>query len=207
MWARDRAWGDAANASGYEDFIIKLIKTGSDLHVIRHRSTVLLRVIRVSLVLPQSVLRAKMSDWLHLLVRAGIDFFEFGQIENHLRDHNNVTWNMTTAMQPGHVCRNYSCFEILKIEFGATPEDFYIEFEDVYVPSSLSALFWQLVEDASIEDTVERSIMPGAWCDDEVFQVDEEIWLQWKGAAGQVRALIAWALISKLPRVIMWGNA
>jgi len=53
--------------------------------------------------------------------------------------------------------------EITQLRIGKTPEDFYIELEDLYFTTELAADFWFGIESAS-EGSMK--LMPGAWLED-----------------------------------------
>jgi hypothetical protein len=101
-----------------------------------------------------------------MLIEAGVDLVEFGRIENTLHDEDQVKWTFPRDMAPNLESDNNYRFKILGLRMGVTPEEFHIEFEDLYVSAGLAARFWEWVERRAVPDSLVSTTMPSAWPND-----------------------------------------
>jgi len=156
-WIRGRTYKPPT--THLNDLIQELILAGSDIHFRRAfrsgRFTPLLLVVRE--MIRWHVLRERgipsqhtrsvehgVKDWLRLLCDAGVDLEEYGKTEINMKHTKEILlWRGTHPFS--------FTFEVTQLRFGKTPEDFSLEFEDLYFSSYLAADFWLWAE-AALED-------------------------------------------------------
>ena len=97
----------------------------------------------------------------------GIDLVQYGLVENELYESGKISWIVVLHTQWVGEFENYCKFELLELRIGETPDDFYIEFEDLYVSTPLAAEFWCWVEGITNEydEYDELPPIPGSWQD------------------------------------------
>ena len=161
-----------SSIESWQKLLLDLFKADRDLHAIMGSETLytVLSSLIHSLFYTRSfktILRnAKrtVKGWLAILYRAGVDLAEYGRIENELHANGRTNWtfdaNIESVKEFDNICR----FKMIELRIGATPDDLYIEFEDLYVSASLAARFWKWVERPVDED--QMASMPGSWQDD-----------------------------------------
>ncbi|KAH6711298.1 hypothetical protein BKA61DRAFT_692914 [Leptodontidium sp. MPI-SDFR-AT-0119] len=143
-----------------ESLFVTLIHRGADLHITTPEGfTPLCYLLRMFETQPTE--KFYIERWLELLSQAGVDLVEYGRIENEMHDNHETRWtfrgNIEATDNPANECR----FELVSLWIGETADDFYIEFEDLYVSAGLAVDFWKWVEAPSVEDRMKA--MPGSW--------------------------------------------
>jgi hypothetical protein len=109
-----------------------------------------------------------LKRWLQVLYDTGIDLIEYGQTENKLHESGKISWIDRIDIE-GFNDGNFEneCeFELLGLRIGETPDDFSIEFEDLYVSTPLATDFWLWAE-APLTELDESMPRPGSWEDDD----------------------------------------
>ncbi|KAH7319434.1 hypothetical protein BKA65DRAFT_102195 [Rhexocercosporidium sp. MPI-PUGE-AT-0058] len=153
---------EQSSSRGLESLIVDLIHGGVDLHAtdsdISTPLLVLLEMMKGELTGSVYVRR-----WLEILDGAGIDLVAYGRIENEMHDNHKTEWTFWRNIETTDGHKNECCFELVELRIGKTPDDFYLEFEDLYVSASLAARFWNWAEAPSVEERMEA--MPGSWKD------------------------------------------
>ena len=110
--------------------------------------------------------------WLKALAAAGVDLDAYGAEERAIHDRGDVTWifeidpsrvdhDIGSEHNKDSTPETYLYYEILDIHAGELPEEWHIEWEDVYVSSALAADFWNGVEGG--DEGLPQ--MPGSWSD------------------------------------------
>ena len=146
----------------FEDIIMDTIYAGANLHsVMEGGRTPLLFLLEV--IGKKPVESGTIQRWLELLNRADVDLLEYGRIENEMHEKQETQWTLLKNLGTSEH-KNNCLFEIIQLRIGKTPEDFYIEFEDLYVSTPLAADFWDWVEAPSVEEKIKAT--PGSWKDD-----------------------------------------
>jgi hypothetical protein len=107
--------------------------------------------------------------WLKSIADAGVYLEEYGATERAMHARGEVSWTFGVDLEfHNKVWGNYCNFQILDIYPAANPEDWRIEFEELYVSAGLLEDFWTLVEDMYEEedgdDEKDTMTMPGSWC-------------------------------------------
>ncbi|KAL2063621.1 hypothetical protein VTL71DRAFT_5426 [Oculimacula yallundae] len=144
------------SVTGLASLILDLVHAGADLHLLsRFGATPFLTLLKLCDDWPEAIWIAK--RWLELLYRAGVDLQEYGRIESELHDNNETTWTLNWGVQG-------DCFQLVEIWIGKTPDDFYIEFEDLYATNGWAADFWEGIYEAAEEERTRA--MPGGCCED-----------------------------------------
>ncbi|RDW81872.1 hypothetical protein BP6252_02984 [Coleophoma cylindrospora] len=124
-------------------------------------------------------------EWLYHLARAEINLLEYGYQELELHAKDETLWQFRFDLGRGSYL-DYGSIQMLDLRIGEKPEDWRVEFEDLYVSSCLSRDFWILVEGterqvsklanskfeimgddffddlSNYEDEIK---IPGGWCD------------------------------------------
>jgi hypothetical protein len=168
-------------------FILDLIHAGSDLHalstwdssskclftILLHLCAVLLN-FRVSRCEQEKRIRM----WLEALASAGVDLEIYGDTEHAMHRSRKVSWTFSINLERSNRAtpissENICTFQILEIHTGPSPEDWLIEWEDLYVSAALPWSFWRLVEGEIDEDDETENdedgdedfgiSMPGSW--------------------------------------------
>jgi len=110
--------------------------------------------------------------WLKALAAVGVDLIAYGTEERAMHDRGGVSWTFELDyIKAGHdIGTEYTeeaplvsglRYEILNIHAALLPEDWQVEWEDLYVSSALAADFWNGVEN----DDECLFQMPGTWVD------------------------------------------
>jgi len=134
------------------DLIKALIVAGSDLNVslqeghIEINYSILLLMVLCFLDKPRRELSNVVKIWLQLLSDAGVDLVEHGRMENILHRDGKSSWTCIRNIENVESFENWCTFELLEMRIGKSPEDSYLEFEDLYVSEGLAVPFWLLVE-------------------------------------------------------------
>ncbi|KAG4430424.1 hypothetical protein IFR05_014094 [Cadophora sp. M221] len=161
IWAWELAVKQQLSLSpGLGSLIIDLIRAGADLHnVINIPYTSLLYLL--DLVDKPANLNFLIKEWLTLLNHAGVDLVEYGRTENKMHKNHETSWTLWHDIESTSGHENKCRFKLVSLWIGETPEDFCIEFEDLYVSAGLAARFWEWVEAPSVEERMKE--MPGSW--------------------------------------------
>jgi hypothetical protein len=162
----------------------ELVSLGADLHPVflayGHLFTpltfFLLTVLKVKsngiLLERYEVVAPIIRGWLEALAAVGVNLDAYGAEERAIHDRGEVTWifeldtcradhDIGSKDTKDSTPESYLNYEILDIHIGELPEEWHIEWEDVYVSSALAADFWNGVEggDSGLPQ------MPGSWSD------------------------------------------
>jgi hypothetical protein len=161
-----RRWNGArAPEPRGDNLVTELIVAGSDPHQLRHHGTILTQIIKISTPYGHRTRRILIRRWLRLLKNAGIDLLEYWRAEKDLHSVGSVRWTLYANIEES--CdENFCNIRLLKLETGENPEDWYLNFEDLYVSTPLAAQFWAWAEDTYDEKASLKAI-PGAWQDEE----------------------------------------
>ena len=158
---------DKRAGRNWENMITELLAAGADLHALTTSRddayTVLLDLIHTLLVYRFKELKRLVKRWLEILKETGVNLVEYGRVENAMYDSNEASWTFNLDIENCLRGENWCIFEMLELRIGESPEDFYIEFEDLYVSAELAADFWLWIEAPPDEDF---AAIPGAWCED-----------------------------------------
>jgi hypothetical protein len=157
----------------WESLITELIIKGSDVHNFRSGPCIpspfteidlyntplstIIRSIPITSSHPSRRAKQVIKVWLKLLHNAGVDLEEYGRVENEMRESGKISKVFHAFMS-----RCWNRLEITKLWIGHTPDDFYIELEDLYFTNELAADFWLWVE-GPFDEEVKAQEMPGAW--------------------------------------------
>lgn len=133
-------------------FLIKdLISKGSDIHNVSHigNRTPLVDIIWYSYYsgFGYQAIKRIVKAWLRLLSDCGIDLEKYGKTENDMWENGTTDWHFRIILSGYGVT-----IEPTKIRIGETPDDLYIEMEDLYFTTNLVADFWGWVEGPLDED-------------------------------------------------------
>jgi hypothetical protein len=168
-------------------FILDLINAGSDLHALstwdsssKCLFTILLHLC--TMLLTSRVSRCEQEKriwmWLEALASAGVDLEIYGDTEHAMHRSRKVSWTFSINLERSNRAtpistENICTFQILEIHTGPSPEDWLIEWEDLYVSAALPWSFWRLVEGEIDEDDETENdedgdedfgiSMPGSW--------------------------------------------
>jgi hypothetical protein len=131
--------------------------------------------------IPYNALKWILKNLLHILSEAGVDIVEYGRIETEYYEDPDLRTFIDVRIWDwrSRTC-DYQSFELLEIKFGASPSDFDIKFEDLYITTELMVPFWILVEGSEDDfdwdwtfqitrrnlDSGNDLPVPGAWPED-----------------------------------------